>query len=55
MPLVSNAVAEGIYDWNIEQDSLFVSDRLMEIFSFEGRGLTSQDWNQRIHPEDMEA
>jgi PAS domain-containing protein len=25
--LVSEAVAEGIYDWNIEQNTLFVSSR----------------------------
>jgi PAS domain S-box-containing protein len=50
--LVSEAVAEGIYDWNIKQNSLFVSPRLMEIFGFEGSGLTSEDWNQRLHPDD---
>ena len=52
--LVSQAVAEGIYDWNIELNSLFVSSRLMEIFSFEGPGLTSEDWYRRVHPDDME-
>jgi PAS domain S-box-containing protein len=50
--LVSEAVAEGIYDWNIKLNSLFVSPRLMEIFGFEGSGLTSEDWNQRLHPGD---
>ena len=50
--LVSEAVAEGIYDWNIKLNSLFVSPRLMEIFGFEGSGLTSDDWNQRLHPDD---
>jgi PAS domain S-box-containing protein len=53
--LVSKAVAEGIYDWNIEANSLFVSPRLMEIFNFEGTGLTSADWNERVHPDDMES
>ena len=53
--LVSQAVAEGIYDWNIELNSLFVSSRLMEIFSFEGPGLTSEDWYRRVHPDDMES
>src|SRR6478736_7643458 len=52
--LVSQAVAEGIYDWNIELNSLFVSSRLMEIFGFEGPGLTSEDWYRRVHPDDME-
>ena len=50
--LVSEAVAEGIYDWNIKLNSLFVSPRLMEIFGFEGSGLTSEDWNWRLHPDD---
>ena len=53
--LVSQAVAEGIYDWNIELNSLFVSSRLMEIFGFDGPGLTSEDWYRRVHPDDMES
>jgi PAS domain S-box-containing protein len=53
--LVSQAVAEGIYDWNIELNSLFVSSRLMEIFGFEGPGLTSEDWYRRVHPDDMKS
>ena len=53
--LVSEAIAEGIYDWNIELNSLFVSPHLMEIFGFEGAGLTSKDWYGRVHPEDMES
>jgi PAS domain S-box-containing protein len=53
--LVTKAVAEGIYDWDIESNSLFVSPRLMEIFDFQGTGLTSADWNARIHPDDMES
>jgi PAS domain S-box-containing protein len=53
--LVAEAVAEGIYDWNIETNALFVSPRLMEIFSFEGTSLTSYSWNARVHPEDSEG
>ena len=52
--LVSEAVAEGIYDWNVKLNSLFVSPRLMEIFGFEGAGLTSEDWSRRLHPDDTE-
>jgi PAS domain S-box-containing protein len=52
--LVSEAVAEGIYDWNIKLNSLFVSPRLMEIFGFEGSSLTSEDWSRRLHPDDKE-
>src|SRR5271156_1352735 len=53
--LVSEAVAEGIYDWNIKLNSLFASPRLMEIFGFEGSGLTSEDWYRRVHPDDKES
>ncbi len=53
--LVSEAVAEGIYDWNIEQNTLFVSSRLMGIFGFEGTGLTAEDWYKRVHPDDFDG
>jgi PAS domain-containing protein len=48
---VSEAVAEGIYDWNIADNALYVSDRLMEIFGFEGH-LTSGDWYSRDRVSD---
>ena len=51
---VSEAVAEGIYDWNIVDTTLYVSDRLLEIFGFEGR-LTSRNWYSRVHPDDAET
>jgi PAS domain S-box-containing protein len=50
---VTEAVAEGIYDWNVVDNSLYVSDRVMEIFGFEGR-LTAGNWYSRVHPEDAE-
>src|SRR6266404_3003512 len=54
--LVTEAVAEGIYDWNIELNTLFVSPRLMEIFNFERAGLKSSgDWVTRVHPDDLES
>src|SRR5438270_472940 len=52
--LVSQAVAEGIYDWNVEENTLFVSPRLMEIFRFDGAGLSSEDWFGLVHPDDRE-
>src|SRR4051794_14074759 len=53
--LVIEAVAEGIYDWNIELNTLLVSSRLMEIFNFERAGLkSSADWVARVHPEDLQ-
>src|SRR5216683_7987950 len=53
--LVSLAVAEGIYDWNVEDNTLFVSPRLMEIFKFEGPGLSSEDWYALVHAADREG
>jgi len=51
--LVNQAVAEGIYEWDIERNSLWVSSRLTEIFGFEGRNLTAADWNKLVHPADF--
>jgi PAS domain S-box-containing protein len=51
--LVSQAVAEGIYDWDIERNVLWVSPRLIQIFSLEGLELAAADWNSRVHPEDF--
>ena len=51
--LVSAAVAEGIYEWNIDANALWVSPRLTEIFGFEGRELNAGDWNELVHPEDF--
>jgi PAS domain S-box-containing protein len=51
--LVSQAVAEGIYEWDIERDALWVSSRLIEIFGFEGRDLTAADWNSLVHTDDF--
>src|ERR1700758_1418574 len=51
--LVSKAVAEGIYEWDVEHNSLWVSSRLIEIFGFQGSNLTAADWNDLVHPEDF--
>ena len=57
--LVSQAVAEGIYDWDIARNALWVSPRLIEIFGWGEPGpdagaRPSQDWNARVHPDDFE-
>ena len=51
---VTEAVAEGIYDWNIADNTLYVSERVMEILGFEGH-LTSGDWYSRVHLDDAQA
>src|SRR5205085_8252794 len=52
--LVTQAVAEGIYDWDTDTNALWVSPRLIEIFGLTGGSLSAADWNQRIHPDDFE-
>ena len=51
--LVIQAVAEGVYEWDIERNSLWPSPRLIEIFGFAGRQLGAGDWNELVHPDDF--
>ncbi len=53
--LVTEASTEGLYDWDVAEDILYVSPRLNEIFGFEERQLRSKEWVARIHPEDQNA
>ena len=55
LALVSEAVAEGIYDWNIAKNTLFVSSRLIEMFGFNEPSLTSEDWFSLVHEHDRES
>ena len=52
--LVTEAATEGIYEWNIERNDLYVSPRLNELFGFETGELTSQDWYGRVHPNERQ-
>ena len=55
LALVTDAVAEGIYEWNIETNALWQSQRLTKIFGLEGRELKAADWNELVHSEDFPA
>ena len=52
--LVSQAIAEGIYDWDIVTNALWVSPRLIEIFGLNGGSLSAADWSARVHRDDFE-
>ena len=52
--LVTEAATEGLYDWNVAIDQLYVSPRLNEIFRFESGMLRSTEWYARVHPDDAE-
>jgi PAS domain S-box-containing protein len=53
--LVTQAVSEGLYDWDIVSDYLQVSPRLNALFDFKQGELNSRDWVARVHPEDIES
>jgi two-component system, sensor histidine kinase and response regulator len=53
--LVASAVSEGIYDWHVGQDELYVSERLRELFDFDAVRFASRAWLDRVHPDDSAA
>lgn len=50
--LVARAMSEGVYDWDLPADRLYVSDRLRALFQIEGE-LGSGAWLAQVHPEDV--
>ena len=52
--LVARAAAEGIYDWDVVHNDLYVSARLNEIFGFREGQLRSTEWYERVHPDDAD-
>lgn len=50
--LVTEASTEGLYDWDIVADSLYVSPRLNQMFEFTSGQLNSSEWVARIHADD---
>jgi PAS domain S-box-containing protein len=53
--LVTEAATEGLYEWNVESNVLYVSPRLNQMFEFEKDSLTPHEWNERIVEEDRAA
>jgi PAS domain S-box-containing protein len=52
--LAMRAAVEGIYEWNVETDALFLSDQAKAFFASPAEKLGPKDWSARIHPEDLE-
>ena len=54
--LAMNEVSDGLWDWNVKNDTLFLSPqwfRMVGLAPEDNRDLTSiKDWKARIHPED---
>ena len=53
--LVAEAVTEGIYDWNVGDNTLYLSVRLYAILGLTSSSLSAGDWNEHIHPDDFPA
>jgi len=54
--LATRAATEGIYEWDLAANSLFLTDRAIEFFALPSSDwLTPKDWNARIHPDDFEG
>ncbi len=52
--LILATVAEGVYEWNVADNNLFVSPRLREMLGFGEGELTSESWYERVHADDKE-
>jgi PAS domain S-box-containing protein len=48
-------MTEGIYDWTLVSDALYVSDRLKSILGIVDANFTSREWAKRVHPDDLPA
>ena len=52
--LVMDAIDEGVYDWNVLEDSVHYSPNVQKAVGLPPELLkTTADWRNRIHPEDL--
>ncbi len=52
--LAAKGANDGLWDWNLETNKIFYSDRFMEIIGLKGQSFkdTPQEWFARVHEED---
>ena len=50
--LATSAAVEGIYEWDVETGTLFLTEHAKDFFSFPAEEATPAAWNARVHPED---
>lgn len=53
LALITETITEGIYDWNVAENALWVSDRLKFILGIPEARVISESWADRVHPEDL--
>jgi PAS domain S-box-containing protein len=50
--LATSAAVEGIYEWDLETGTLYLTERAKAFFAFPAEQLTPVAWNVRVHAED---
>ena len=52
--LATEGANEGIWDWDVKTDTIYVSDRVKQLLGLdvEGNIVSAEQWQSRIHPED---
>ena len=52
--IAMRAINEGVYDWNIAEDTIYYSERVYSAVGMTPDDYrTAKDWRDRIHPEDL--
>ena len=51
--LATSAAVEGIYEWDLETGSFFLTDKAKQFFDIPAERLTPAAWNRRIHGDDF--
>ena len=52
--LLMGAINEGVYDWNVADDTIYYSDSVKHAVGLPPKMLrTTADWRDRIHPDDL--
>lgn len=51
------AASEGVWDWDIAANSVYLSGQSMKILGMEEKAVTmpTNEWHSRIHPDDVES
>ncbi len=52
--LVMKASRDGLWDWDIKNNSIYASPRFSEIAGIDISTLTAGIWNSRLHPDDRD-
>jgi PAS domain S-box-containing protein len=55
--LAISGVNDGIWDWSLETDSVFLSDRWKRMLGYQPEEIPNEynEWKSRLHPEDIET